>query len=89
MSDEIQAEPPEPRRRRFDDSGETPVQKPSEGIPVWVWLLVGMGGLFCACPLLGAVTWFLLDIGPTQPMPAKPAPAPLERPEQVPAPEKR
>jgi hypothetical protein len=68
MTEEIQAEPPRPRRRRFDDADDEPIRKPPEGIPGWTWLLIGAATIFCIVMVLGALTWFLM------PMPAVPPP---------------
>jgi hypothetical protein len=84
MTNEIQAEPPDPRRRRFDDSSDNPLRKTSDGVPFWVWLLIGVGVLFCIVPVLGALTWFLLPFEPAAPMREKPAPTPIDIPEKLP-----
>jgi len=61
MTDEIQADSPPPRRRFDDVAGNNPFRKPAPGIPLWVWLLVGLGALLCFVPVLAALSWSIMS----------------------------
>jgi hypothetical protein len=84
MSDQFQAEPPRPRRDWGDDADARPVQRRSDGLPVWAWLLIGLGAVsMCLVPAVLAMGLFLFRATTSAP-PAPMAPAPVE----TPAPEK-
>lgn len=94
MADEFQAEPPRPRRDWGDDPDARPVRRRAGGMPVWAWLLIGVGAMsLCLVPavLLGGI--LLLSVQAPKPAPApvapivKPAPDPVAPPEKAPRPQ--
>lgn len=93
MAEEFQAEPPRPRRDWGDDVGNRPVQPQQGGMPVWAWVLIGVGALtVCLVPGVLALGMFFFwarsDSAPAvAPMPpATEEPAPVTVPEKEKAP---
>jgi len=90
MAEEFQAEPPRPRKDWGDDVDDRPVKRSSEGMPVWGWVLIGVGALMlCLLPALLALSVLLFDFraakapAPAPPQ-AVPAPAPVPEKEKAP-----
>lgn len=91
MSDEFQSEPPRPRRDWGDDVDDRPLPRQSEGMPVWSWLLIGVGALsLCLVPaFLAAGVFFFRASAPPAPVPPMVEPAPPEVPPPLPNPDKK
>lgn len=90
MADEFQSEPPSPRRDWGDEVDDRPLPRHSEGMPVWGWLLIGLGALsLCLVPAFLAVgVFFFLAPAPPVPVPPMVEPAPQTVPPPLPIPDK-
>lgn len=84
MSDDIQSDPPRPRKDWGDEAGDQPVQQRTEGLPIWAWLLIGLGAVsICAAPIVFAAFFLFLRASPSKvppPPPVAPVPAPVPQP---------
>jgi hypothetical protein len=60
MSDEIQAERPDPSCTHFDDASSLSVEKRARRIPLWGWLLIGNFAPAVVLAGLLALQWYLL-----------------------------
>lgn len=83
MNERIQAEPPRPlptsNQGEYDAAN---LRKPPSGVPVWVWVIIGVVLLLpVGCMGAGALAYFLKRATPSQGVPvatarAVPLPAP-------------
>lgn len=90
MADEFQSDPPPPRRDWGDEVEDRPLPRRPEGMPVWAWLLIGLGGLsLCLVPAFLAVAVFFFRAStPPAPVPPMVEPAPRTVPLPLPTPDK-
>lgn len=82
MNDHIQAHRPPPPSRP-DDQDMAHLRKPQGGIPVWVWVVIGVVLLLpVGCMGAGALFYFLKRAAPSQAVPVVTArTAPLSSPQ--------